>query len=319
MKHFQHDKALVETEHIGERTRIWAFAHILPGAVIGTDCNICDHTFIENDVLLGDRVTVKCGVSLWDGMRIEDDVFIGPSAVFCNDRFPRSRCHDSPLLRTIVEKGASIGAGAVLLPGIRIGRYAMVGAGAVVTSDVPAYAIVVGNPAAIIGYCETEKFGFKDATGGGCDMPKATTGKLAPSNSGASIHTTKLIRDLRGNLIAWEHPKDLPFTPQRTFIVYDVPSRKVRGAHAHRTLHQFLVVLRGSINILVDNGSHRDDFLLDSPDTGLHIPPKTWAIQYNHSRDAMLLVMASAQYDAADYIREYDDFLEYINPNTRKT
>ena len=150
-----HAAALVEPgATIGSGTRVWAFAHILGGARIGSDCNICDHTFIENDVVIGDRVTIKCGVYLWDGLRIEDDVFIGPNATFTNDRFPRSKQYPDEFPQTILEKGASVGANATILPGLRIGRGAMVGAGAVVTRDVPPNAVVVGNPARIKSYVE---------------------------------------------------------------------------------------------------------------------------------------------------------------------
>lgn len=143
---FIHERALVESEAIGAGTRIWAFAHVMVGATIGADCNICDHTFIEGDVVLGDRVTVKSGVYLWEGTRIDDDVFIGPQATFTNDRNPRSR-QPFTLEGISVCSGASIGAGAVILPGVTIGAGTMIGAGAVVTKDVPAGAVVVGNPA----------------------------------------------------------------------------------------------------------------------------------------------------------------------------
>jgi|GEM_PF-10484 len=153
--YFSHAQALVEPgARIGERTRIWAFAHVLAGAKIGADCNICDHVFIENDVLVGDRVTIKCGVQLWDGLRIEDDVFIGPNATFTNDIFPRSKQYPEKFLQTHILAGASIGANATILAGVTIGEKAMVGAGAVVTKDVPAHAIVAGNPARIIRYEE---------------------------------------------------------------------------------------------------------------------------------------------------------------------
>lgn len=148
MKFFKHDHALVESENIGQGTRIWAFVHVLPGAHIGGECNICDHVFIENDVVIGDRVTIKCGVQIWDGLRIEDDVFIGPNATFTNDLFPRSK-QEFAMLQTIVRKGATIGANATILPGITIGENAMVGAGSVVTKDVPPDVLVVGNPARI--------------------------------------------------------------------------------------------------------------------------------------------------------------------------
>ncbi|MHB8872550.1 MAG: acyltransferase [Myxococcaceae bacterium] len=147
--YFTHRKALVETSQVGEKTRIWAFVHVLAGARIGADCNICDHVFIENDVVIGDRVTVKCGVQLWDGLRLMDDVFVGPNATFTNDLFPRSK-RPFTLRTTVVEKGASIGANATILAGITIGSGAMVGAGAVVTKDVPEKTLVVGNPARVV-------------------------------------------------------------------------------------------------------------------------------------------------------------------------
>lgn len=146
---FIHERALVETDSIGAGTRVWAFAHVMAGAQIGTDCNVCDHTYVEGDVIVGDRVTIKSGVFLWDGLRVEDDVFIGPQATFTNDRWPRSR-QPFQLQRTTLRRGASIGAGAVILPGITIGEGAMVGAGAVVTRDVPSFALVVGNPARVV-------------------------------------------------------------------------------------------------------------------------------------------------------------------------
>jgi acetyltransferase-like isoleucine patch superfamily enzyme len=123
---------------------------ILPGAVIGRDGNICSHCFIENKVVVGDRVTVKCGVQLWDGVTLEDDVFVGPNATFTNDLNPRSRNDAAKLLPTLVKKGASIGANATILPGLTIGEGAMVGAGAVVTKDVPPRTLVVGNPARVV-------------------------------------------------------------------------------------------------------------------------------------------------------------------------
>jgi len=146
---FIHERALVESDAIGRGTRIWAFAHVMPAAVIGADCNICDHTYIEGDVVIGDRVTIKSGVYLWDGLRIEDDVFIGPQATFTNDRFPRSKRAFEAAITTI-RRGASIGAGAVLLPGVTIGERAMVGAGAVVVNDVASDVVVVGNPARVV-------------------------------------------------------------------------------------------------------------------------------------------------------------------------
>jgi acetyltransferase-like isoleucine patch superfamily enzyme len=146
-----HPLSDVQSVRIGDQTRIWQFCVVLPGAVIGSHCNICSHVFIENKVTVGDRVTIKAGVQLWDGLVVEDDVFIGPNATFTNDRHPRAGNRDFECLATVVRKGASIGANATILPGVVIGRGAMVGAGAVVTSDVPDFAIVIGNPARVMG------------------------------------------------------------------------------------------------------------------------------------------------------------------------
>ncbi len=158
----------VQSPHIGPTTRIWQFVVVLPGARIGADCNICSHVLIENDVIVGDRVTVKSGVQLWDGLCIEDDVFIGPNVTFTNDPFPRSKQYPPVFARTIVRADASIGGGATILPGITIGRRAMVGAGAVVTRSVPDGAVVVGNPARVVRFVEaTDELAADDQTAQG--------------------------------------------------------------------------------------------------------------------------------------------------------
>jgi acetyltransferase-like isoleucine patch superfamily enzyme len=149
---FQHPLSLVESEEIGPDTRIWAWAHVMHGARVGASCNIGEHCFIETGAVLGDRVTVKNGVEIWDGVEAEDDVFLGPNAVLTNDRRPRSKVyHDAPE-RTVLRRGASVGANATLLCGITVGRHAMIGAGAVVTRDVPDHGLVLGNPARLAGW-----------------------------------------------------------------------------------------------------------------------------------------------------------------------
>ena len=292
MNYFVHPHGICESSSIGDRTRVWAFAHVLPGARVGSDCNICDGVFIENDVVIGDRVTLKSGVQVWDGVTLEDDVFVGPNVTFTNDDFPRSKQPPATFLKTRIARGASLGGGSVILPGLTVGRNAMVGAGAVVTQDVPANAVVVGNPARIVGYAGTS------------EQPDEAVADDSPPAPGPIT----IASDLRGSLSAIEFG-DLPFTPRRFFTVYGVPSRDVRGQHAHRKCEQYLICLVGSVDCLLDNGHTRRIVHLNSPGQGLYIPAMTWGAQYNYSPDAVLGVFASQAYDSNDYIREYDDFL----------
>ena len=301
---FVHEKGICESAKIGSGTRIWAIVHVLPDAVIGSDCNICDGVFIENDVILGDRVTVKCGVQLWDGITVEDDVFIGPNATFTNDKYPRSKQYPDKFMRTIVRKGASIGANATVLPGIEIGKGAMVGAGAVVTMSVPAYAVVAGNPARIIRYIESGR-------------STAKTGKAPAQEKDRNIIRLKNIDDMRGNLSVAEFAKDFPFAPKRFFTIYGVPSEKIRGQHAHKKCSQLLVCVNGSVHAAVDDGKNRRDYVLDSPDKALLIPPMTWGSQYNYSKNAVLLVFASHEYDEKDYVRDYNEWLKLAGKRSK--
>lgn len=151
---FVHPLADVQAKSIGKDTRIWQFCVVLPSAVIGAECNICSHCFIENDVRIGDRVTVKCGVQLWDGVTLEDEVFVGSNVAFTNDAFPRSKQRPENFLRTTVKRGASIGANATILPGVTLGERCFVGAGAVVITDVPDRAVVVGNPGKVVRFVD---------------------------------------------------------------------------------------------------------------------------------------------------------------------
>jgi acetyltransferase-like isoleucine patch superfamily enzyme len=149
---FIHSSAEVQTKNIGDQTKIWQSVVILEKAVIGKNCNINCFVFIENDVIIGDNVTVKSGVQLWDGIRVADNVFIGPNATFTNDRIPRSKNYPPDFNKTLVGKGASIGANATILPGLTIGAYSFIGAGSVVTKNTPAYTVWYGNPAVHKGY-----------------------------------------------------------------------------------------------------------------------------------------------------------------------
>jgi UDP-2-acetamido-3-amino-2,3-dideoxy-glucuronate N-acetyltransferase len=303
-KYFIHDKGICESERIGDGTRIWAFTHILKGASIGRDCNLCDGVFVENDVVIGDRVTIKCGVQLWDGLRVEDDVFIGPNATFTNDRFPRSKVYPAKFEQTILHKGSSIGANATVMSGIEIGAGAMVGAGAVVTRSVPPNAIAVGNPARIIGYVDSEVAPTPEATSA-VDITRSEV-------LGVTLHELPHVRDIRGSLSVGEFGRNIPFEIKRYFLVFDVPSSEVRGEHAHRACHQFLVCVHGSCAVVVDDGFRRREFMLNRPNLGIYIPPMTWGVQYKYSSDAVLLVFASDYYFAEDYIRDYNEFIALV-------
>lgn len=306
-EHFTHPAGLCETVDVGAGTRIWAFAHVLAGARIGSECNICDHVFVENEVVIGDRVTIKCGVAVWDGVRIEDDVFVGPAVTFTNDPFPRSKAPRRRLPDTVVRKGASLGANCTILPGITIGRAAMVGAGSVVTRDVPPFAIVAGNPARIVGYVDTHDVGESRVTR--ARAPSEGEPSRALRVAGASLHRLVRADDLRGSLVSGEVESHIPFAPRRFFSVMDVPSKDVRGAHAHHVCEQFLVCQAGSVAVVLDDGQVREEVILEDPRLGLYVPPMVWSVQYRYTSDAILLVLASHSYEPQDYIRDYDEFL----------
>ncbi len=300
-----HPQALNESTSVGAGTRIWAFAHVLAGAVIGRNCNICDHVFIEGGVTLGDDVTIKCGVQLWSGVQVGNGVFIGPNATFTNDVYPRSKRQPAAYPSTVLEDGCSIGANATLMPGIRIGRHAMIGAGTVVTQSVPAFAIVAGNPARITGYAGTDD----QAKVAKITATHQAGGVTSTRVRGVSLRRMAHHSDMRGELGVIELGKDVPFTVRRHFYVFNVPSPEVRGQHAHRRCHQFLICLNGSCSVVADDGTAREEYHLTDRLLGVHLPPLTWAVQYRYSADAVLLVLASHAYDPKDYIRDYDEFL----------
>lgn len=294
-----HPTADVASKAIGTGTRIWQFSVVCADVEIGSDCNICSHCFIESGVVIGDRVTIKNGVHLWTGVTIEDDVFVGPAVTFANDKHPRSKSRPTEFEKTRIRKGASIGANAVILPGVEVGRGAMIGAGAVVTRDVPPNAIIMGNPGRVTGFMGSE--------------PPAT---LASDLN--AIRGVKLIRleghaDSRGSLAVANIPAQVPFDVKRLFIVSNVPPNSIRGNHAHRTCHQFLICVNGSCTVTLDDGSSRVSVKLSSSTEGMHVAPLVWGTQHDYSPGAALLVLASEAYDHSEYIRSYDEFLSLID------
>lgn len=306
MNHFIHPTADVSTETIGEGTKIWQYCVVFPDTHIGSGCNICAHVLIENDVSVGDNVTIKSGVQLWDGVTLEDEVFVGPNVTFTNDIAPRSKQHPAKYLRTVVKEGASIGANATILPGITIGQGAMIGAGAVVTRSVPDYAKIVGNPATIIGYTNTdERAPCLNEAGPNSDV-------VASIVPGVELLKLRVAADIRGKLTVGEVGNGLPFVPQRMFMVHDVPNRETRGEHAHRECHQLLICAHGQCVAVADDGNARQEFLLNSNDKALYMPPKIWGTQYRYSESAVLVVLASQAYDPQDYIRSYQEFLKMV-------
>ncbi len=273
--------------------------------------------------MVGDRVTLKCGVQLWDGVTLEDDVFVGPNVTFTNDPFPRSKKRPAQYARTMVRAGASIGANATILPGVTIGARAMVGAGAVVTRDVPAFSVVVGNPAAVTGYVD----GYAAGGEGRLKARPPLSHEIRPGQrvtatpliGGASLCQLPRISDERGHLSFGEIHQSLPFSVARYFLVFGVPSREVRGEHAHRELHQFLIAVHGSCSVRLFDGEHSEEVTLDRPELGLHVPPMIWSTEYKYSPDAVLLVLASDVYRESDYVRNCDEYLALMTSQRTTT
>lgn len=305
-----HAMGLCESETVGLNTTVGAFTHVLPGAKIGDECNIYNNVLIENNVVIGNRVTLMSGVQIWDGIILEDDVVVGPNVSFTNGRFPRNDIDPTNISKTIIRNGASLGANATISSGLTIGQNAKIEAGSTVTRNVPANAIVVGNPAKIIGYVDAGADVNKHEITSS-DNKNSTT-LIRTTIKGVTKHLLPEITDIRGTLSVGEFEKTIPFKTQRYFLVYDVPTVETRGEHAHKKCHQFLIAIKGSIHVVADDGLNRQEFILDSPNVGIHLPPMVWGVQYRYSSDAVLLVFASEYYDNEDYIRNYDDFLDLV-------
>jgi len=230
------------------------------------------------------------------GTRVEAFAHILPRAVLGEN------CNISD--HVFIDNDVVIGESVTVESGVRIGARAMVGAGAIVTRDVPARAVVSGNPARIVGYVDTPRIETPERAPAEEDGPPVT----ATSVRRVTRHRLTRVDDLRGTLTVGEFLREIPFQAKRYFIVSDVPGTEVRGEHAHRKCEQFLVCIRGSVSVVVDDGSATEEIELNQSHRGLYVPPMIWAVQFKYSPDAMLLVFASDYYDAADYVRDYDEF-----------
>jgi acetyltransferase-like isoleucine patch superfamily enzyme/dTDP-4-dehydrorhamnose 3,5-epimerase-like enzyme len=266
------------------------------GVTIGPNCHI------HGDVCIGENSHIIGGAILSGNLLIGANSVIEPHVALTN----LTRAGSVVEGRSIWGDGVRLGAGSSIASGVTIGIGARLLAGSVVMRNIPPHAIVGGNPATILGYVQSS------ASPEVRILRKAsldTPGFLKCSVAGVTLYHFPRISDVRGDLCVGEFPRNVPFQPARYFLVFDVPSAETRGEHAHRLCQQFLICASGSVSVVVDDGSCREEILLDRPNLGLYIPPMVWGSQYRYSRDAVLLVFASHNYDPGDYIRDYRTFL----------
>jgi carbonic anhydrase/acetyltransferase-like protein (isoleucine patch superfamily) len=259
------------------------FVVAYPGAEVGAHCRVRGYT------------------QLWPGVRLEAGAELGPGVTL---EAPEAGADDA----IVIGPGARVGAGALICRGVRLGQGAVVAPGAVVAQNVPPYAIVSGAPARITDYVQNASGAPAMDRHQRADFPDQPS--VVPLGvGGVTLHRFKFLQDPRGDLSVGEFEKEIPFLPKRYFLVLNVPSDKTRGEHAHRACHQFLICVKGSCAVVVDDLEQRCEVQLDAPDVGVYLPPMTWGIQYKYSSDAVLLVFASHYYAADDYIRDYDVFV----------
>ena len=289
---FVHPTADVHDSVIGLNSRVLQYAIVAENCDIGENTIIHPHCVLQPGVVIGDDVTIHCGVHIATGTRIEDQVSIGANSAIAG------RSGQTSGEGAHIKVQASIGFGVTISAGVEVGQMSLIDDGSVVTGNVPPGARVCGNPATIQGYRDRESFPVRLHQPSDCGIP------------GVGFLQLQQVQDLRGTLTVCQWDQQLPFVPQRIFFLHGVPNEKVRGAHAHRECMQFLVCINGSVNVLVDDGIAREEFVLRSASEGLLIPPGIWATQYKYSASAMLAVIASHNYAAEDYIRDYQEFRE---------
>ena len=286
-------------------SNVHASSKIGIGVVVAADAYIGPNCHLEGNIAVESGAVLKGGITFIGDITIGRDSIIEPGV--CIAAPLPGLVSESSVVR--VGHNAHIGAGAILLNGVTIGHHAWVEPGTVVVRNTPSYAIVGGNPATISGYVGNSTYQGQEASK---VMPSInTTGIYSSLVQGVTLHNFPRVSDLRGDLSIGEFERTVPFQPRRYFIVHDVPSAETRGEHAHIKCHQFLICVAGAVSVVVDDGIHREEVLLDRPNIGLLIPAGIWGIQYKYTTNGTLLVFASEYYDASDYIRNYDDFLKY--------
>jgi UDP-2-acetamido-3-amino-2,3-dideoxy-glucuronate N-acetyltransferase len=268
---------------------------------------------VEDGAELGERTVVGAMAFLGSGVRLGDGCVVGAGALLTGEVVGEGEVRfgersvvvgaDGPVH---LRREVTIGSGATIVGPLVVERQARIAAGAMVDRSVPALAIVAGNPAVIHGY--TDAATRQEAAGAAAVL----AAQEPPAESPVRVVRFPTVGDLRGDLTVGNFPDEVPFTPRRFFVVFNVPGQNARGAHAHHVCEQFLIAVRGSVSVVWDDGQSRGEVTLDHPSIGLYLPPMTWGIQYKHSADAVLMVFASHPYDASDYIRDYDDFLRVV-------
>ncbi len=283
-------------------TNVHATCVISGEVLIDNSAKIGPNCLLIGVLSIGPSVILQGGVTLIGNAIIENDVSIDSGVCIATDKSKAM----SPDASILISEGVHVGAGCILYQGVVIGRYANIRPGSVVSRDIPPYAIVSGNPAVITGY--TSSISHQQAVPTTVVENPDVPGIYPLNVRDVVLYNFKRIHDLRGDLTVGEFERNIPFTPKRYFLVFDVPSYETRGEHAHRKCHQFLICPSGSVAIVVDDGSRRQELTLNSPNLGLLVPPGIWCLQYKYSSGSSLLVFASEFYDPEDYIRNYDDF-----------
>lgn len=272
-----------------------------PEAEVADSAAFGDYVSVLKGAFIGQNAVVHGFTQIWPGVRLGIGVSLGSGVVLEQP----SEANNQGI--SFGEK-CEVGAGAVICQGVSIGEGAVVRPGSVVEQNVPPYAIVSGVPARVLGYVENLEGGKASPWHLQATFPSSPA--VVPLGvGGVTLHRLKKVCDPRGDLSVGEFPRDIPFEPKRYFLVFNVPSEKTRGEHAHHQCHQFLICVKGSCAVVVDDGKSRCEVLLESPDMGVYLPPMTWGIQYKYSSDAVLLVFTSGYYDADDYIRNYSEFV----------